>query len=61
MNMKITENNKYKVIVENGVKKTILNEEIQGDAWYTPDEMADLLYLHLEKISEEMNQQKKIK
>ena len=55
--MNTTENNKYKVIVENGVRKTVLNEEIQGDAWYTPEEVEILLIQRWEKISGTMNQQ----
>jgi hypothetical protein len=46
--MKTEENNKNTT--------PILNEEFQNTVWMTPDEVADSLFQHLTKISEEMKQ-----
>jgi len=55
--MNTTENNKSRVIVENGEVKTILSEEIQKTGWMTPEEMEDLLLQYFAKIKELRRQQ----
>ena len=53
-----SENNKSRIIVENGEVKTIFSEEIQNNGgWMSVDEMCDLLDQSLTKSRELLNQQ----
>ena len=51
-----SEKNKKESINE-GVKKNALNEEIDMERWYTPEEVEVLLIRRWDKISIENNQQ----